>query len=178
MYTNVCIYIYIYTQICTFVNVNGSTWIMPCWQETTWTVRKPSGKTFATNRVRHADLIRRMLTELGEEERNEKTKHGWNGDIWWYIQYIYIYTYIYICECLEYDIHVYMTWAWKCLELVSFEFLCLFVSCEEFLQLVKATIPEGSQVVKGEEIVLAHGISAHRKIAWLALGIYLRLIIM
>lgn len=63
-------------------------------KETTWTVRKPSGKTFATNRVRHADLIRRMLTELGEEE---------------------------------------------------------------FLQLVKATIPEGSQVVKGEEIVLAHG---------------------
>jgi uncharacterized protein (DUF1697 family) len=28
-----------------------------------------NGKTFATNRVRHADLIRKMLTDLGEEEK-------------------------------------------------------------------------------------------------------------
>ena len=42
-------------------------------KETTWTVRNARhGKTFATNRVRHADLIRKMLTDLGEEK-----KHGW-----------------------------------------------------------------------------------------------------
>lgn len=64
-------------------------------KETTWTVRNArNGKTFATNRVRHADLIRKMLTDLGEEE---------------------------------------------------------------FMKLVKGMLPEGSEVVKGEEYVLPHG---------------------
>lgn len=39
---------------------------------------------------------------------------------------------------------------------------------EEFMKLVQGMLPEGSEVVKGEECVLPHGILSHeRKIAWL-----------